>query len=379
MHFTVDKEIFLNHLNILQKGLPIKTPLPVLNSIKVEVNEKEMLLTASNSDIAIQTKIEAPFINILNPGISAIPGKYLAEIVRSLNAKEIEIQTDGNQNIIINADRSTFNLKLMDVNDYPNISFLNDNNATIINAKDLNKVISQTAFAASEDEKRPILTGVNVYNKGKILYIVATNGFRLSQRKTQNFFEGEDVSLVIPKKSLDELQKILLAYEQKDIKIVASKTHVLFSFSNVLFQTRLFEGTYPDTEKVIPNDYLITIPFNKIELKDAIKRISIMSNSSSKEKDNYNLIRLILTKERNIELFSSNSELGDAKQILTPAGEIKGNDLDIYFSSRYLTDALNACVSAEVVLSFINSKKAFAISGKDDENLIQVILPVSKQ
>ena len=103
-----------------------------------------------------------------------------------------------------------------------------------------------------------------------------------------------------------------------------------------------------------------------------------MSNSSSKEKDNYNLIRLILTKERNIELFSSNSELGDAKQILTPAGEIKGNDLDIYFSSRYLTDALNACVSAEVVLSFINSKKAFAISGKDDENLIQVILPVSK-
>ena len=377
MHFTVDKEIFLNHLNILQRGLPVKTPLPVLNSIKVEVYEKEMLLTASNSDIAIQTKIEEPFINIINPGVSAIPGKYLTEIVKSLDSSLIEIQTDGNQNIIINADRSTFNLKLMDVNDYPNISFLNTDKATIINAKDLNKVISQTAFAASEDEKRPILTGVNVYNKGKLLYIVATNGFRLSQRKAQNFFEGEDISLVIPKKSLDELQKILLAYEQKDIKIVASKTHVLFEFSNILFQTRLFEGTYPDTEKVIPSDYLITIPFNKIELKDAIKRISIL-NSGSKEKENYNVIRLILTKERNVELFSSNSELGDAKQILTPAGQIKGNDLDIYFSSRYLADALNACVSPEVILSFINSKKAFSISGKDDENLVQVILPVSK-
>ena len=377
MHFTVDKEIFLNHLNILQRGLPVKTPLPVLNSIKVEVYEKEMLLTASNSDIAIQTKIEEPFINIINPGVSAIPGKYLTEIVKSLDSSLIEIQTDGNQNIIINADRSTFNLKLMDVNDYPNISFLNTDKATIINAKDLNKVISQTAFAASEDEKRPILTGVNVYNKGKLLYIVATNGFRLSQRKAQNFFEDEDISLVIPKKSLDELQKILLAYEQKDIKIVASKTHVLFEFSNILFQTRLFEGTYPDTEKVIPSDYLITIPFNKIELKDAIKRISIL-NSGSKEKENYNVIRLILTKERNVELFSSNSELGDAKQILTPAGQIKGNDLDIYFSSRYLADALNACVSSEIVLSFINSKKAFSISGKDDENLVQVILPVSK-
>ena len=124
MNFQINRNILLNNLLIAQRGLPNKTPLPVLNAIKIEVNPDHLILTTSNSDLAIQVLVDDESLKVIQTGKIAIPGKFLIEIVRKIDSNLIEFSLVDNKVVTIKADRSEFNLRLMDVLDYPEVDFL---------------------------------------------------------------------------------------------------------------------------------------------------------------------------------------------------------------------------------------------------------------
>ncbi|MFA6377040.1 MAG: DNA polymerase III subunit beta, partial [Acholeplasmataceae bacterium] len=244
MIFTIDRDVLLNHLLIIQKGLPNKTPLPILYAIKFEVYEDHLLLTSSNTDVAIQVLIDEPSLAIKKTGKVAIPGRYLIEIMRKISSQRVEFALIEDKLIVIKADRSEFKLRLMDVEDYPDIDFLDLDDPIVLDSQLIKTIIKETNYSTATNEKRPILTGVNFKYLDNHLYCVATDSYRLSQKNVKLRTHSKQFDIVIPNKSLDELSKILDTYNE-DVELFINPNKVLFKMNKILFQTRLLEGTYP--------------------------------------------------------------------------------------------------------------------------------------
>lgn len=153
MIFSMDRDTLLNHLIIIQKGLPNKTPLPILHAIKFEVNEDHILMTSSNTDVAIQVLIDDSGLAIKKTGKVAIPGKYLIEIMRKVSSHRVEFALMEDKLIIIKADRSEFKLRLMDIEDYPDIDFLDLDDPITLDSQLIKTIIKETNYATANNEK----------------------------------------------------------------------------------------------------------------------------------------------------------------------------------------------------------------------------------
>ncbi|VEU83034.1 DNA polymerase III subunit beta [Acholeplasma hippikon] len=373
MNFSIDRDILLNQLIHIQKGLPVKTPLPILYAIKFEVFSDYIQLTASNSDIAIQVLIDDKSLSVQKTGKVAIPGRYFIEIIRKVAASRIEIALQEERLLVIRADRSEFKLKLMDVEDYPDVDFLDLNEPVVISSEVIKQIIKETNFATADNEKRPILTGVNFKYADNNLYVVATDSYRLSQKNYKLRSSLKSFNIVVPNKSLDELSKIL-DHTHEDIEVFINPNKVLFKLSKIWFQTRLLEGTYPDTQKIIPSSFPTVIHFNKEELLAAVDRVSLLSPRD--RESNYNIIKLTLRPDQVVEISSTNTEIGDAKEEVIPTADVEGGLISIAFSSKYLNEALKAFTSSEITLNFAGEIRPFVIKGNLDQDLLHLILPV---
>lgn len=373
MNFSIDREILLDNLNLISRGLPVKTAMPVLNGIKLELTESDLFLTSSNSDLSIQIIINDPSLIIEQRGSIVIPGKFFIEIIRKINSKKINISLIEDKIAVIKAERSEFKLNLFDVFNYPNIDFVALDKPLTFDAKIIKQFIKETSYAASQSEKRPILTGVNLkYDQDKFTAI-ATDSFRLSQKIIyfQDLFD--DFNLVIPNKCLDELSKTLDNYNEK-VEIYFNNIKVLFKFKNILFQSRLLDGAYPDTSRLIPAEFPIITKFNKEDLISAIERVSLLS---PKDKDNnYNVVRFCIREDQIIEISSTNAEIGTATEEILPCDPLVGSSLRIAFSSKYILDALRSFTSNEITLSFTGEVRPFILQGDNDLNLTHLILPI---
>ena len=184
MIFTINRDTLLNNLIIMQRALPARTSLPILNNIKFDVREDHIVLTTNNTDIAIQVIVDGDDLNVVKTGSVVISGKFLIDIVRKVNSKNIEFTLIEDRIIIIKADRSEFKLRLMDVLDYPEVDFLMvDNEPLVIDSDLLKTIIKETSYAAASSEKRPILTGVSLNFFDNHLEVVATNSYRLAKKE----------------------------------------------------------------------------------------------------------------------------------------------------------------------------------------------------
>lgn len=373
MNFTIDRDVLLNQLIHIQKGLPNKTPLPILYAIKFEVFSDYIQLTSSNSDIAIQVLIDDPSLVVHKTGKIALPGRYFIEIIRKVAAKRIEIALQEERLLVIKADRSEFKLKLMDIDDYPDVDFLDLTEPILMSSEIIKEVIRETNFATADNEKRPILTGVNFKYQDDHLYAVATDSYRLSQKNLKLRTHSKTFNIVIPNKSLDELSKILDHFDE-EIEVYINPNKVLFKMPKIWFQTRLLEGTYPDTFKIIPTNFPTVITFNKEALLNAVDRVSLLSPRD--RESNYNIIKLTLRPDQVVEISSTNSEVGDAKEEIIPSADVEGGLISIAFSSKYLNEALKSFNSSEVTLNFAGEIKPFVVKGAQDPDLLHLILPV---
>ncbi len=376
MIFTIDREILLENLTVISRGLPSKSPMPILTGIKIEATDSDLYMTSSNTDISVETYINDSSLEIQRPGKTVVPGKFFIDIVRKINSKKISLNLIEDKILVIKADRGEYKLHIMDPLDYPNIDFVSLENPLVMSADRLRSMIKQTVFATASSEKKPILTGVHLKLNNNELTAVATDSFRLSQTKL-DIEEYRPFNITIPNKSLDELSKAIDGYNE-NLSLYFSMNKLLVKFRNVLFQTRLLDGNYPDTSKLIPASFPIVIKFNKDELLEAVERVSLLS-PRDKEKDrevSYSIIKLTVAKDHSVVISTTNASIGDAHEELIPTDTSIASPLVIGFSSRYLVEALRSFESSEVSLNFSEGVRPFVIKGEKDFNLIQLILPV---
>lgn len=364
MNFKIKRLELLNALTKVSRAVSIKSPLPVLTGIKFDLKEDELILTGSDSDITIQTSIQ-DHIDIIEPGSVVLSSKYILEIIKKIDSEDVHIFiVDGTLTRIEGAN-SRFDLNGTSYIDYPRI----DLNKTGVNLQmksiDLKEAIEQTSFATSEKETRPVLTGVNFKAKDHVLECIATDSYRLAKR-ILNIDSDISFNIIIPKKSLIEISRIIEKDELIDLYV--SDRKVLFIFDNVLIQTRLIDGTYPDTTRLIPENFDYSMSVDSVSLLNSIDRASLLSNEQT------NIIKLSMNEDEVI-LSSYSQEIGSVEENLSKAF-YKGEPLNISFSARYLNDAIKSINGEKVQVLFTGEMKPFIIKDFEKEDIIQLVLPV---
>ncbi len=371
MNFQINKDTLLNNLIVAQKALSNKTPNPALQGIKLDVFKDYLVITTSNSDIAIKLTVKDPSLTVTSEGSVLIPGKYLIEIIRKLDGLKVQLSLAADNMLRIEADRSDITLNMMDLDDYPELQFSEKVKSIKINVRVLKTIIRQTAFATSSIENRPILTGVNFKIDGKKLTAIATDSYRLSQKEIELNESYEPLNIIIPGRSLEELIKVL-ENNNDQVELHFDHAKILFKYNNLLFQSRLLEGNYPETSKLIPTEFPTVIKFNKENLSTAIERASLLSSRDG----NNAIVKLALRQDNIVEITSNSPEIGKVLEEVYPVDEIVGHPFKIAFSSKYILDALKIFNSSEISINFTGEIRPFIVKGEYDENMLQLILPV---
>ena len=226
----------------------------------------------------------------------------------------------------------------------------------------LKSTIRETVFAVSTSESRPVLTGVHWQLKSGVLQCVATDSHRLARRKMNlQQLPEEEFSVVIPGKSLSELNKVI-ADSSQPVHIMMTQQQVLFKTEGVLFYSRLLEGNYPDTSRLIPNEYNSTITLDGKALLQAIDRASLLARE-----ERNNIVRLTSLGGNVIEISSSSPEVGQVEEEIQ-ATSIEGEEMKISFSAKYMMDALKAFGGHDIKIQFTGAMRPFILNSVHDDS-----------
>jgi len=375
MHFIINKNHLVNGIQHVSKAVSSKTTIPILTGIKFEINNRGLTLIGSDSDITIQIFIPAveddkEIIKVIKNGQLVLP-KYIVDIVKKLPSDEIEFDLVDNLTVLIKSGSSEFRLNGYDAEEFPVIPVINDSLIFNVQSELLKTMIRQTIFAVSTIESRPILTGVLWQLKNRNLRFVSTDSHRLALREAVVECE-EDLTfnnVVIPGKSLIELNKIL-PDDETLINIIVTDNQVIIKSGNLLFLTRIIDGTYPDISRIIPDKGLTNIIIETRTLLDAIERASLLAKDSKN-----NIVKLSSFADKLIEVSSNLPEVGKVTEHLN-ASEIMGEDIKIAFNSKYTLDALKAIDSQQIKIEFTGALSPFVIKPMDQEKMLHLILPI---
>lgn len=375
MKFKIKKNFLLNSIQSVSIAISSRTVIPILTSMKLDVSPSKIVLTGSNSDITIQSHIpsvkdEEEIITDITPGSIVLPVPHFPEIIKKLPEDIVNITVEENYKTIIQSGKAVFTLYGQSSEEYPHIKLSESDEHIKLNVKDLKTLIRQTVFAVSQMETRPILTGVNVSLEDNLITFTATDSHRLALRSLKIEENPFDIdSFVIPGKSLQELNKIFV-HDDEQVNMVIMKNQVLFYSENTYFLSRLLSGQYPDTSRLIPDDSKTTLHIFTKEFIDTIERAALLSN-----KDQNNVIRLDKLTDNMIEISSNSPEIGNVKEQVA-AISIEGEDLKISFSSNYMLDTLKTIDSERVQINFTGAMRPFVIKIPNDNNILQLILPI---
>lgn len=371
MKLKIKKELLLDGLNKVSKAISTKNLVPVLAGIKFELEEKGLTLTASDNDITIQVFLanDKKDMTIDKEGSIIIQGKYILDIVRKLPDEFINIEVIDDLKIIIYTENSEFNLNGISKSEYPNIILEPSKSPITVGSRTFRKLINQTSFASSNDEARPILTGINFKILGNILECNSTDSYRLARKVIQLDQAVEDnYNIVIPSKNLLEFIKIMDDSED-NLELHVFNNKVLIKFNNLLFQSRLISGTYPNTSNLLPDEFVLNIKVNITDLYNVIDRASILT--SDKEK---NIVTFEIT-GNTLYVRSNSAEIGRVEEKMTIENDSNEN-LKISFVAKYMMDALKSFEDTKGVISFVGEVKPIILSSEKDEGLTQLVLPI---
>ncbi len=369
MKFAIDKAILLENLTNVIKGVSTKNVIPILNGIKFELTEKGLLLLASDSELAIETFIESSFIkNIEKTGTIIISSKYILDIIRKMPTDVINFEVVDNLKIKIYSDSNLYNLNCLDPNDYPNIKLSVHKDPIVMKADVLKQIINQTSFAISNQELRPLLTGVNIKINGDIMECIATDSYRLAKKNIKlDVPVATDVNIVVPGKNIMELEKILT--DEEDVLIHIFNNRVLFQYKNIKFQSNILSGTYPNTSNLIPTEFEILVQVKKSDFTGAVDRAALLTQGKDK-----NIIKMKIEHKQMI-INSYASEIGKTEEKLYVDTDEKSN-IDISFSAKYMLEALKTINDEDILVLLNNDVKPIIVKSLTDESLIQLILPI---
>lgn len=375
MKFSINRSSFLRTFNDVSRAISSKTTIPVLTDLKLVAHASGLTLTGSDADISIESTIkedsENNTLTIDEPGSILLPARFFGEIVKRLPEDTMTVVAGENQQAVITSGASEFTINGLDAASYPQLPEISSDRSLTLPADVLHQIINQTVIAVSTQESRPILTGVHIVVQDGTLIAVATDSHRLAQRSIKLEGAQTNAEFIIPGRSLTELGR-MLTDDIKNIELRIADNQVLFMIGQTAFYSRLLDGNYPDTSRLIPTSSNTRIEFSAPALLAAINRASLLSHEGRN-----NVVRLkIEVSKQTVTIYGNSPEVGNVEEQLT-FSKLEGEDLEISFNPDYMKVALQGLGQSTIEVAFTAPLRPFTlVPSEDHKNYIQLITPV---
>ena len=372
MNFKISKNKFYNALQIVSRAISPNSPIPSLCGVLIEASEEGITLTGSDGDISIKMNLsnttdEKLNLTVLESGSVVIDSRYITAIASKMNSEDIQVEIIDGTLTRFSSLKTEYKINGYKASDYPSIDFNKPSTNFSIKVKDFDELVQSTVFATSVKETRPVLTGVNFQSNGSEVIATATDSYRLAKKSTP--LASEEFNVTIPAKTLNEARSIF-SDENSDLKISLDTKKVQFSNGVVLMQSRLLEGGFPETDRLIPKEFSYTLVINRQDLISAIDRNMFIKT------EKMTLNRLQINNQDDISLTNKSQEIGESIETMN-AVSYEGEPLDISFAGNYVMDAAKALDTTNIKIQFTGSMKPFVLTNDSEDNtILQLVLPV---
>ena len=311
MHLVFNKSNLLQQHNSHLKAVPSRTTMPILECILIDASSDCIKFTSNDTELAIETIVEG---EIISKGIVAIDAKIFSEIIRKLPDSEITITTDENFKTTITCEKATFSLAGKPGDDFSYLPAFEKNQFIYLSQFTLKELIRQTIFSIADNDTNKLMTGELFEVKGNLLTVTALDGHRIAIRCI--FLKGisDNAKVIVPGKTLNELNKILSSDAESEVNIYFTDNHILFEFDDTTVVSRLIEGEYFRVNQMLSNDYKTKIVINKKDLLDSIDRANLLIKEDDKKPIIINITDGSLEVKVSSSLGSSNEEIDIDKE-----------------------------------------------------------------
>lgn len=344
------------------KACATKTTAPILECIKLCAKNDKIILTATDGEISIQKTIKA---EIYEEGEVCVPGRYFSDFIKKLEGVQITLSAEDKKMKIIYADSQT-DMQILSAEEFPKIDHEINENSFTVKTADLKKFISATSFCCATDDSRPILKGCQFKITGDDVCVTSLDGFRLATIKGKVVNSTEDLEIICPARTLNEIEK-MMPESDGETQIFVQRGMILVSADDTVLTSRLYNGDFIKKENIIPKAFTTIVKVEKAALKASIERAAILVRS-----DKNSLIIFDINGNR-IEI-SSNSEIGNVQEPVK--AEVEGKDVRIAMNSKFIIDAVNALSEDKITLAFNSQVQPFICENGNDKDRLYLILPV---
>ena len=351
-------------VGIVMKAVPTRTTMNILECILIDATTNEIKFTGNDMELGIETIVEG---EIIEKGKIAIDAKLFSEIVRKLPDNDITLTTDSNNNALITCEKSKFNIAGKSGDDFSYLPAIIKDKMITLSQFQLKEVINQTIFSIAINDNNKIMTGELFEVNEGTLKVVGLDGHRIAIRNIKLEGRSDDVRVVIPGKTLQEISKILNADAESFVNIYFTNNHVLFEFDQTHVVSRLIEGDYFKISQMLSNDYETKVSINKKEFLDSIDRANLLIREGDKKPIIINILNGLLQVNVNSAIGALNEDIDIDKE---------GKDIMIGFNPKFLMDALRVIDDENVTMYLVNHKSPCFIRDKE-EKYIYLILPVN--
>ena len=371
MRFTINREEFLKGLTTASRAINSKNPIAALTNLKIELNENGLFITGSNRDLTIRTLVpyfsnDKEIIRNYQHG-SLLVSLKIIDFCREVKTEEINVDVtdDTIANISSSNGNNEMTLQCIKVEEYYDVDLEPDSLEITLTKDEFSNIVNQTAFAASLKEQRLILTALNLEALNGILTTTATDSSRMARKETA---VPEEVSFVanIPAKMMVEIDHLLEGQEYITISIGSKKA--LFSFERIVVATTLVAGAYPDTKRVVPTSTNYNLTVNAAEFLSAVRLANLVTERE-------NIVDLSMGPE-GVQISAKSSQTGSGVNKIENY-RYDGTPFRISFNSEFVSQAIKALGSEDIVFEFIKEVKPFVVKNPNDNSIIQIITPVN--
>lgn len=361
MKIITKKHDLIKALNSVSRLTSTRSTLPILQNVYVGAKDNELIIRATNLEQTVESIIDA---EIQEAGVITIPHRLLLDFLQN-NSDEIITIINEDLSVTVKSTNHRIKLKGLDAQDYPSTRKIDIDFEVNLDEQVLNKAITACLFASANDDTRPILTGLLFKFTKTNLIIVGTDGYRLAKYEISK--GGSEGEFIVPKKTLNELQKLL---EDGEVKISIGQSQIQFKINKVVLISRLIDGTYPAFDAIIPKDKKVEVKGSGAALLNSLKVASLFSRDSAYSTN-------LRIKEGVIEIVAKSPHLGESKSEVA-IENITQSDFSTSLNSQYLIEALNA-LSGDFKLEFNTEKSPIVMRFLDDVNYLYLVMPLRSE
>ncbi|HEY3110038.1 MAG TPA: DNA polymerase III subunit beta [Chloroflexota bacterium] len=374
MKLSCTQENLSRGLGIVGRAVATRSPLPVTSNVLLATDDARLKLAATNLDIAITCWVQA---KVEEDGATTVPARLLGEFVSSLPNERVDMKLNERQRSLnLKCGPFEANVKGIDADEFPPIPPVGSEAPIVLEPKAFHDAIEQVAFAAATDDSRPVLAGVSMSFDGDRLTLAAADGFRLAVREmTLPEPVGDRIDIIVPARAMTELARVMSEDDETlRINVTPNRSQVLFSLPNVQLVSRLIEGTFPNYRQIIPAKHTTRVVVSTKEFLGATKIASFFARDSA------NIVRLQATPGEQLApgkltVAATAAEVGDTVGGIDAA--IEGDEAQIAFNAKYLTDVLSVLDENQVALEVTSPSSPGVVRPSGNDNgYTHVIMPM---